>query len=63
MQQTQAASGIGRIETSLVDQFVLNRNLNEPELVFNQDKFRDKYFDIEFGESWRLSLKNDCHVC
>ena len=27
--------GIGRIDTNLVDQFVLSRKLNECELIFN----------------------------
>jgi hypothetical protein len=33
--QTQSSSGIGRIESSLVDNFILSRNLNESELIFN----------------------------
>lgn len=61
--QTQSIAGLGRIESSLVDQFILSKNGNEPELIFNQNQHKDLYFEQDSSELWRLSLKNECHIC
>ena len=36
---------------------------NQAELVFNQVKHIDMYFDEEASENWQLSEKGHCFVC
>ena len=45
-----------------MDQFVLTRKL-DPELIFNQNKYKDCYFDEHGCKRWKLSDKNECHIC
>ena len=41
------SGGVGRLESNLVDQFILTRWVNHPELVFNQQPYLDKYFEMD----------------
>ena len=47
----------------MVDHFVLTRKVNEPELIFNQCRFKDLYFEQDAAEQWALSDKSECHMC
>lgn len=60
--------GVGRLESSLVDQFILSRLVNNPELIFNQQPYRDKYYEMDAAERWRLmdtscGITGGCPVC
>ena len=52
--QSQVSTGIGRIESSLIDDFILQRHLNQPELIFNQCRYKDLYFEQDASEQWQL---------
>ena len=59
---------MGRIESTGMDNFTLTRNLNHPELMFNQrpgidHDFNKKYFWVDAGGAWQLSTKNQCMIC
>jgi len=55
------------------DKFILSRNLNLPELVFNQepkqdDNVRKRFFEIDHAQKWRMvdnnsSPNESCYVC
>lgn len=45
------------------DQFVLTRNVNYPELIFNQRTEVNKYFEEDAAQHWRLAKINDCYIC
>lgn len=52
----------------MTDRFVLTRKINNPELVFNADPYKDKipalrYFQQDAGEYWRLSAGGECFMC
>lgn len=53
--KVQTQGGVGRLESNLVDQFVMTRWINHSELVFNQQPYLDKYFEMEAAEKWRLN--------
>ena len=60
--------GVGRIESNLVDEFVLSRIVNRPELIFNQKPYLDQYFEMDASENWRLmdmacGIGGGCPVC
>lgn len=61
--QSQIGHGIGRMETSSFDNFILTRKVQNPEMIFNQNEFIDKYFDTNSAYKWLLSNKNECYVC
>ena len=61
--QALIANGTGRIKNSLVDQVVLTRQINEPDLIFNQCRTKDAYFELDACENWQLSTKAECFVC
>ena len=51
-----------------MDNFVLTRVLNHPELIFNQRPQLDKenervFFAVDAQRPWNLSLRNECLVC
>ena len=50
--QTMVAQGIGRMEAGIADVFVLTRKVNNPELIFNNCRFKDLYWQMEAGEMW-----------
>jgi len=47
--------------------FVLTRKANNPELIFNNCKYKDAYWEMEAGELWQLSYSNhptnECFIC
>jgi len=51
----------------MTDQFVLNRKVNFPELIYNQDPQKlnsdHRFFQSEASEYWQLSPKGECFVC
>ena len=59
--------GIGRLEHGPTDVFVLTRKINNYELIFNNSKNIDSYWDIGNGAKWTLSFVagpvNECFVC
>jgi hypothetical protein len=61
--QAQTSCGVGRSEESNVDNVILTRQVNEPNLIFNQHKCRDSYYDVDSGFNWRLSDKSECFIC
>ena len=52
--QAQVSTGIGRTETSMYDDFILLRQINQPELIFNQCRYKDLYFEEDSSEYWHL---------
>ena len=61
-------TGIGRNDDSLLDQFVLTRKVNHPELIWNQNPQNDstpdkQYFESYASKNWILSQKNECFMC
>lgn len=66
LNQLERAAGVGRQEITVDDNFILNRKVNFPELIFNQDERQDKYFESDFSRKWQLlepNFKNGCYVC
>ena len=66
--KVQTSGGVGRLESNLVDQFVLGRNVNHAELVFNQQPYVDKYFEMDSADKWRLfdsacRIYGGCPIC
>ena len=59
----QLGTGIGRSQTNEIDDFVLTRKVNLPELIFNQNPNKDCYFEIDAGNKWRLSDRCQCYSC
>jgi hypothetical protein len=59
--QTSSTLGLGRVESSVIDRFVLTRRVNQPELIFNESPNNDHYFDS--ADKWHYSNKEDCNVC
>lgn len=62
----------GMDKGSCVDQFVLTRKLNFPELIFNLDPRQDKnvkkrFFEIDHAHKWTMAdnfqRKDVCYVC
>jgi hypothetical protein len=52
----QAATGSGRYGLhNSIDEFTLTRKVNHPELIFNQDPYKDSYFEIDCLNHWRLA--------
>ena len=54
MNRTQAFKGIGRLDSNLIDDFILTRKVNHAELVFNHQFRKDEYWDQDAGEQWVL---------
>ena len=54
---------IGKTSSNITDQFVITRQVNHPELIFNQCQRTDHYFDIRASVKWSLSDKNTCFDC
>lgn len=68
MNQSLIANGAGRRNDSLIDQVVLTRALNRPELIFNQKHWRDgdkkvRYFQKDAMHDWVLSNRGECYMC
>jgi hypothetical protein len=64
--QLERATGVGRSEFTVDDTFILTRKLNFPELIFNQDPEKDKYFEVDAAHKWKLlepNIKHGCYVC
>lgn len=53
---------MGRDRVLNVDQFVVNRKYNFPELIYNQDPQIDEYFQLDQCEKWTVSKKGECFV-
>ena len=51
----------------MIDTFVVSRQINQPELIFNQNSNMDAHFDMEAGEAWRMQVGSNpmtcCHIC
>lgn len=52
----------------MIDEFVLARWVNRPELVYNQQPYKDSYFEMDAGEDWRLydtktGIHGGCPIC
>ena len=54
--------GIGCSKENRDDVFVLNRHVNNPELIFNQKINSETYFEIDHSLNWNLA-GNDCYSC
>ena len=68
MNTSSNLNGIGRQESSLVDNFVITRKVNQPELVFNQAPYKDKFFEDGACENWVLQTGSSqsmtgCSIC
>jgi hypothetical protein len=66
--KVQTAGGVGRLESNLVDQFVASRWVNHCEMVFNQQPYADKNFEMDAAEKWRLmdtacGISGGCPIC
>lgn len=44
--------GIGRLEAMPDDVFVVTRKTRMPELIFNNNRSKDLYWEVEAGETW-----------
>lgn len=60
--------GVGRLDDSVADCFVLTRVLNHPELMFNQRPHLDKdlanrFFKVDAEGQWRLLSNTECYIC
>lgn len=51
------------MESNQVDTFVLNRKVNHPELIFNQNKREDLFFEQDASETWKLLENGNCYQC
>ena len=61
---TQEGRGVGKIAFSKIDQFVLTRRLNCPELVFKRrESAEDGWFDPSSQSAWRLEREGSCYLC
>jgi len=58
---TKVRAGISSEKT--FDEFILHRQQNAPELIFNQSIDSDKYFDAEAGDTWQQIDASGCYVC
>jgi hypothetical protein len=65
--RTMVSQGIGRVDSGPEDIFVLTRKLNNPELMFTNSRFKDRYWEIDSSEKWHLSFRthpvNECYIC
>ena len=50
--QAVCGQGIGRIDSMTIDVFVLTRKIRMPELMFNNNKSKDLYWETDSGEMW-----------
>lgn len=60
--------GVDRSSSSNLDQFVLTRVLNRPELIFNQKPQTDhdegsRFFKADAASRWEMSLNTECFSC
>jgi len=55
--------GVGHAKDNQIDQLVLTKKCNLPELIFNQKKQIDRYFAVDSANTWQLSHQNSCFVC
>lgn len=55
--------GVGRMKGNTVDQFTLHRQVKYPELIFNQNRSKDKLFEVDAGLNWSVAQDNGCYVC
>lgn len=51
-----------------MDDFIMQRQLNQPELIFNQCRYKDLYFEEDSSEYWHLQdqacgMSGGCPVC
>lgn len=65
---SMAMNGIGRNESSRIDDFVVSRKINQPELIFNQAIHLDSYFEDGASEKWTFqdglsNSMNGCSIC
>ncbi len=42
---------------------MITRNLNHPELIFNQNNDSNNFFVQDIESKWKLSVRNECFVC
>ena len=65
--RVQVTAGIGRIGNSSGDQFVVTRKLQHSELMYNNCRHKDAYWQVGAEERWQLSYRhktsNECYVC
>ena len=49
----------------MFDTVILTRKINNPELVFNKNPNKHKYFRVNAGEEWKLNntSKGECFMC
>ncbi len=47
-----AGQGIGRIDSLPDDVFVVTRKVRMPELIYNNDPCKDKYWELDQNEMW-----------
>jgi len=46
-----------------MDNFCLFRKINQPELVFNLNRDKDAYFEIDSANYWQFTQSNECFIC
>ena len=67
MNKILAGQGVGRVENGIEDTLVLTRKCGNPELIFNNNKFKDLYWEVDSAEQWQLSFNhettNECYMC
>jgi hypothetical protein len=67
MNKILAGQGVGRVENGIEDTLVLTRKCGHPELIFNNNKFKDLYWEVDSAEQWQLSFNhettNECYIC
>jgi hypothetical protein len=61
--QTDISEGVGRKFDNQTDQLVLTKKFNLPELIFNQKRNLDRYFQEDSANAWQMSKGNECFVC
>ena len=64
--QASVGPGIGRFESES-DVFVVTRKPRMPELIYNNNRHKDLYWEIDQGDMWRVSHQknptNECFLC
>lgn len=66
--KVQSATGFGRLECNFVDQFIISRWVNQPELVYNQKPYVDEVFMMDSSLDWRVvdtqcGITGGCPIC
>ena len=46
-----------------MDNFIIHRKVRYPELIFNQNRAKDKLFEVDAAQNWALADNGGCFIC